>query len=124
VLPPFTASGVLAMATRVVRHYRLLLESDWDWPRGTRSPYEIARSRAEVFHQVMRSSPATLASYVTALNRLTPRYVWWWAVAHPDLEPLWLPAASTDDPSVPANRPTSSLKSDRTTTAISTSRIG
>jgi hypothetical protein len=93
VLPPFDAGGVLAASTRVVHHYRLLLESDWLWPPGTRRPFEVARARAEAFHKAMRSSPATLDAYVTALNQLTPRYVWWWAVAHPDLEHLWSPAA-------------------------------
>jgi hypothetical protein len=93
VLPPFAAGDVMAASTRVVHHYRLLLESDWMWPRGTRRPFEAARARAEAFHTAMRTSPATLDAYVTALNQLTPRYVWWWAVAHPDLEHLWSPAA-------------------------------
>jgi hypothetical protein len=93
VLPPFTADGVLIASERVVQHYRLLLESDWAWPAGTRAPFERARARAEQFHRVMHLSPDTLSSYVTALNQLTPRYVWWWAVAHPDLEELWTPAA-------------------------------
>jgi hypothetical protein len=93
VLPPFTADGVLIASERVVQHYRLLLESDWAWPAGTRAPFERARARAEQFHRVMHMSPDTLSSYVTALNQLTPRYVWWWAVAHPDLEELWTPAA-------------------------------
>jgi hypothetical protein len=93
VLPPFAGSDVLAASTRVVHHYRLLLESDWHWPHGTRRPFELARARAEAFHRVMRTSPTTLDAYVNALNQLTPRFVWWWAVAHPDLEHLWSPAA-------------------------------
>jgi len=26
---------------------------------------------------------------VRALNRLPPRYIWWWSVANPELEDLW-----------------------------------
>jgi hypothetical protein len=93
VLPPFTAEAVLAAAALVTRHYRLLLESEWGWtwPREARQPFESARARAEAFAAAMQSSPALLDRYVTALNQLTPRIVWWWAVAHPDLEYLWSP---------------------------------
>jgi hypothetical protein len=93
VLPPFTADGVLIASERVVQHYRLLLDGNWPWPAGTRLPFEQARARAERFDRVMHASPDTLASYVIALNQRTPRFVWWWAVAHPDLEELWTPAA-------------------------------
>jgi hypothetical protein len=85
VLPPFTPRAVLAASARVVRHYRLLLESEWRWPQGARGPFEIARARADAFDTVMRASPDTLHRYVHALNQLTPRHVWWWAVPHPDL---------------------------------------
>lgn len=98
VRPPFTPAMVIRASARVLHHYRLLLESAWYWPgqagpHGTRRPFDIARAQAEAFHQAMRTSPDTLAAYTTALNQLTPRYVWWWLVAHPDLEHLWSPAA-------------------------------
>ena len=89
VVPPFTARGVLTASERVVLHYRLLLESNWPWPDGARRPYEIARMRADRFKQTITTSRAVLGRYVAALNELTPQYVWWWAVAHPDLEHLW-----------------------------------
>ena len=44
------------------------------------------------------SSPAGALSprwrwkrYVTRLNALPRRYLWWWSVAHPELEHLWTP---------------------------------
>ena len=41
------------------------------------------------FETFVGASEANLTRYVEALNRLAPRYVWWWAVANPELESLW-----------------------------------
>jgi hypothetical protein len=89
VLPPFTAARVRAAATRVVAHYHHLLNGDWAWPPGSRQPFVHACRRAEAFQRAILDSPRTLARYCAYLNRLTPQYIWWWAVAHPNLEHLW-----------------------------------
>ena len=87
--PPFTATRLRTAAARVVAHYRQLLDGDWPWPPGSRGPFLAARARAEAFHRAIGESPETLANYCRCLNRLRPEYVWWWAVAHPDLEHVW-----------------------------------
>jgi hypothetical protein len=104
ILPPFTSQAVLNAASLVTQHYRLLLNGGWAWPAGTRRPFEIARSRAEAFLAVMRAMPDRLERYTAALNQLPPRYVWWWIVAHPDLEDLWTPSISTAASSARAHR--------------------
>jgi hypothetical protein len=104
VVPPFTAQGVLTAAALVAQHYRLLLDGAWDWPKGTRAPFEAARGRAQAFLAAMRASPECLDRYVAALNRLPPKYVWWWTVAHPDLEDLWTSSHSTAVRSAQAHR--------------------
>jgi hypothetical protein len=103
-LGPFTAQDVLTAASLVTHHYRLLLDTPWSWPAGTRQPFEIARRRAEAFYNVMRAGPDRLDRYTAALNGLPPRYVWWWTVAHPDLEDLWTPSISTAASSARAHR--------------------
>jgi hypothetical protein len=104
IVPPFTPQDVLTAASLVTRHYRLLLDNGWTWPAGTRRPFETARGRAEAFYNVMRGAPARLERYTAALNRLPPKYVWWWTVAHPDLEDLWTPSLSTAVSSARAHR--------------------
>jgi hypothetical protein len=89
VVPPFTGQGVLTATERVVLHYRLLLESDWPWPDGARKPYLVAQRRAERFRESIRNDTDVLSRYVAKLNTLTPQFVWWWVVAHPELEHVW-----------------------------------
>ena len=89
IVPPFSGPGVLRAAALVAGHYQLLLETDWPWPAGTRQPYEHARARVIRFYDVMSGAPHLLQRYVDDLNELPPRHVWWWAVAHPELEHLW-----------------------------------
>jgi hypothetical protein len=89
VLPPFTPAGVRHAAERVLEHYRFALETEsWPLPRRQRESLETVRQRAATFHRAM-ADPERLNRYVEALNALPPRYVWWWAVAHPDLETIW-----------------------------------
>lgn len=95
VLPPFSPDTVLTASSLVAQHYRLLFHSRWKWPdavgqEGVRRSLEIARARVDAFHQAIRDSTVTLTRYVAALNQLRPRFVWWWVVAHPELEHLWL----------------------------------
>ena len=90
VLPPFTATDILHATERVDSHYRLLLgEPSWTIPPSSRSILAAARERFAAFERFVLASPGNLARYVEALNRLTPRYVWWWAVANPELESVW-----------------------------------
>lgn len=89
VLPPFTTDQVLTASARVVRHYELLLDRGWRWGTAERQPFEAARARAEAFGRAIATCPPVLDRYVSALNELTPEYVWWWVVAHPALEDLW-----------------------------------
>jgi hypothetical protein len=90
IVPPFSGDAVLKAAALVVQHYRTLLETDWPWPEDSREPFEVAGTRARRFLGAVRSSPALLRRYVEDLNRLPPQRVWWWAVAHPELENLWI----------------------------------
>ena len=90
VLPPFTAQQILRATQLVVEHYRLLF---------TTSQLEVVVShqvtlstefrRAECFHKAITAKGETLRRYVEALNELKPKYVWWWCVAHPELEDIW-----------------------------------
>jgi hypothetical protein len=50
---------------------------------------QAARARVEQFHHSITCSTCTLNTYVQALNQLSPQYIWWWSVAHPELEELW-----------------------------------
>jgi hypothetical protein len=48
-----------------------------------------AYEKAEGFLEAVTKSRAVLERYAAALNCLSPRYVWWWCVAHPELEATW-----------------------------------
>jgi hypothetical protein len=80
---------VLDAAGQVLRHFDLLLSQPWNWPPGTRRPFVRQRARVVTFLETMRRSPPALESYVDALNTLKPKYVWWWAIANPELEGMW-----------------------------------
>jgi hypothetical protein len=89
VLPPFGAQDV-ARATEVVRaHYRSMLEGGVPMPREFHGRLEAARERVENFRTRVVEHPELLERYVTNLNAIEPLYVWWWAVANPDLELQW-----------------------------------
>jgi hypothetical protein len=89
VLPPFFAGDVVR-ATEVVRaHYRALIDGGVPLPSSFRCRLETARERAEKFREQVIAMPERLERYVVALNELEPRYVWWWCVAHPQLESQW-----------------------------------
>jgi hypothetical protein len=89
VVPPFSAADV-AKATEVVRaHYRALLDGGVPLPSPFQSRLEVARQRVEKFRERVVALPLRLERYVAALKELEPRYVWWWCVAHPQLEQQW-----------------------------------
>ena len=89
VVPPFSTADV-ARATEVVRaHYRALLDGGVPLPSPFQSRLEAARERVEIFRVRVIALPPRLERYVAALKGLEPRYVWWWCVAHPQLEQQW-----------------------------------
>jgi hypothetical protein len=89
VSPPFTARQVSLAATRILAHYSCLLDGANDFPSKHRNTWRAARTRAEAFNETITRSNEKLNRYVQALNRLKPRYVWGWCVAHPQLEGIW-----------------------------------
>jgi hypothetical protein len=91
VIPPFTSTDVLRATERVRKHYDLLLdEPSWPMPASSLSLLMAARKRFTAFERFVLESPTGLASYVEALNALPPRFVWWWAIANPELEQIWM----------------------------------
>jgi hypothetical protein len=88
VLLPFSAEQILQATSRVIGHYRCALESERPINGAFGAALRVAWERAATFQQAI-GNPATLRSYVDWFNRMTPRYVWWWCVAHPALEHLW-----------------------------------
>jgi len=89
VLPPFAPADVVGATARVLNHYQCVQDTGWPMPSGPRHALQEARERARDFHRAISTSSTTLQRYVEALNRLAPRFVWWWCVAHPALEELW-----------------------------------
>ena len=90
VLPPFSGPEVLAAADRVLAHYACVLSDDWSLPADPRRRLEEARSAVAGFFAAVSVSSHRLDAYVHALNALAPRFVWWWLVANPELEDLWI----------------------------------
>jgi hypothetical protein len=88
VLPPFTADVVRGATARVLEHHRFMVSASWPLPAAIRRDTERELARVERFAAAI-DSPARLDNYLAALNRLATWYVWWWSVAHPDLEELW-----------------------------------
>lgn len=92
VLPPFDAAEVLRAARLVLRHYDTLATDAPGTPAfdpHRRDMLLAVRDRVRAFLAAMEATPAGLSRYVQALNRLEPEHVWWWHVAHPDLETTW-----------------------------------
>jgi hypothetical protein len=89
VLPPFTAQHILRAAKLVLDHYRFFFStSRLDAFASPQARLATAFQRAECFYQAVKKREK-LERYVDALNALVPKYVWWWCVAHPDLEDIW-----------------------------------
>ena len=91
VLPPFDANEVLKATQLVLSHYRHVLDNTEYADIPSRAAIQRAYSSVQLFYTTVTGSKGLLARYVTALNRLPPQYVWWWFVAHPDLEDIWNP---------------------------------
>jgi hypothetical protein len=89
VLLPFTADQVMKASARVLGHYRCLLESERAVNGACGKALHGEYERAAVFHQAISKSGDVRVNYVDALNQKAPRYVWWWCVAHPELEYIY-----------------------------------
>jgi hypothetical protein len=89
VLPPFTAADVGAATLRVLKHYECALAGAPALPAARRPALRAAQQDARRFHLSLAASAERRQRYVEALNRLPPRYVWWWCVANPELEDVW-----------------------------------
>jgi len=89
VVPPFTEQQVLEAAGRVLNHYRAVMSSGCGIPVDKLEQLQTAQSRAETFMTSISRSARTLHNYVQALNGIPPLYIWWWCVAHPELEAIW-----------------------------------
>jgi hypothetical protein len=89
VLGPSTAAGVRRATELVTAYYRQLLAPA---PVGDPSRLaELHRAKASIerFERWSASSEEGMRTYVERLNAMQRRYLWWWSVAHPDLEELW-----------------------------------
>ena len=91
VVPPFSEEDVVRATERVAGHYRFVLD-DPSWRLGPlpRARVEAARARFSVFERFLTTRPDGRRRYLEALNGIAPRYVWWWAVANPELEHIWM----------------------------------
>ncbi len=89
VLPPFTAEQVMRATEHVLVFYRCMNEWEATVPGWFRERFAAAAARAAMFHTAMTRDAGVRTRYIERLNRLTPQYVWWWCVAHPDLEDVW-----------------------------------
>jgi hypothetical protein len=85
---PFTSAQVVAATKRVASHYRCALKSGRPINGSCGDALRQASERTAMFEQAIGDA-GTLAEYVSQLNNKAPRYVWWWCVAHPELEHLW-----------------------------------
>ncbi len=89
VVLPFRPDDILLATGRVLDHYTYVLQTENRCAAPQREAIRASRARVDGFHKAVHRSPAVLKAYVDALNQLSPHYVWWWSVAHPDLEYLW-----------------------------------
>jgi hypothetical protein len=89
VLLPFTSRHIVQATERVMSHYGCALSSEWTMDNVHCEALKQAYERAALFRSAISESGDLLDEYVAQLNRLQPRYVWWWCVAHPELEHLW-----------------------------------
>jgi hypothetical protein len=88
VLRPFAAADIERAASVVLAHHRLVRGLAAARPEF-QPLLEAARERVERFCERIVARPDRLEQYVAALNRIEPQYVWWWCVAHPQLEQQW-----------------------------------
>jgi hypothetical protein len=88
VVRPFTASDIERETAIVASHHRTMGALAAQAPEF-RGRLEAARERVDLFRERVVAQPEQLERYVATLNAMEPQYVWWWCVAHPELEWQW-----------------------------------
>jgi hypothetical protein len=88
-VPPFLPEDVLRATRLVLAHYRIVLSDGLAEGSPYWSRIKLAYRRAALFQHTMSNDQNKLKRYVGALNELDPEYVWWWCVAHSELEEIW-----------------------------------
>ena len=88
VVGPFTPAYVATATGLVLAHYRAVREGGLGAESGGAEVVE-AQARVASFAEAMAAAPDRLDTYTRRLNELPRWFVWWWCVAHPDLEMLW-----------------------------------
>jgi len=88
VIGPFSATEVREATARALNHYDIMLTSNWPMAVRAAKLLHAANKRAQRFARAILSD-SVLDTYVTKLNELPREYVWWWSVAHPELEDIW-----------------------------------
>jgi hypothetical protein len=73
----------------VLGHYALVLGAGRSLPPDAHGALESARANVAEFSAAISAAPRRLDEYVEQLNRTPPQFVWWWCVAHPELEDTW-----------------------------------
>jgi len=86
--PPFRAGQIVKATDLVLGHYDLVLAAFAEKGIAGSEKFEQVRERVKRFGQAIQGQ-TILEQYVTALNALPDRHVWWTCVAHPDLEEIW-----------------------------------
>jgi glycosyltransferase involved in cell wall biosynthesis len=89
VLQPFTPAEVLSATEKVLAYYEYVFRTTSAVQPERLECWREARRRATEFACCMRASDAVLARYTARLNAIEPAFVWWWQVAHPELEYIW-----------------------------------
>lgn len=90
VLPPFTPAQIAVATARVMDHYRFILDHDRPSLNGHRVELDHAREQVHAFAAAMQRDPCLMETYTNRLNALPSGTAWWWQVAHPALEALWM----------------------------------
>jgi hypothetical protein len=89
VMGPSTAAGVRRATELVTAYYRQLLAPAPVGLASRLADLHRAQNRIERFERWSASSEEAMGTYLERLNAMQRRYLWWWSVAHPDLEELW-----------------------------------
>ncbi len=89
VMGPSTPAGVSRATGLVTAYYRQLLAAAPSGDASRLAELHRVKERVERFEQWSAASEEAMRTYVERLNAMQRRYLWWWSVAHPDLEELW-----------------------------------
>lgn len=90
-LPPFTPEQVAADTERVRSHFRLVCENLPVGALRTRvAELERTAGHVEMFHKEVVCRPPRLREYSNRLNASITEPRWWSAIAHPELEEMWI----------------------------------